>query len=378
MPAIGFKRYLLTAAFALMSAVGLHAEEGSSASHILLGQTGAASGPLAQLSGEYLGGARLYFDKVNASGGINGRRVELRTLDDGYQPERALQNARKLIDEDRVFALFGCFGTGPSQQVIPLAAERGVPFFAPYTGADSLREKPRRGVFHVRASYRQEIEKILDHLSGTGVRSIAIVHHADAFGEFGMNAAVQALAERSLKPVAIVPIEASGENATAVATRIATINPAAVILVTAGNSSSAFVRRLMATDARPMIYGLSVISSSQLSHDLGELAHGLVISQVVPSPYRFESPVANEYRNVAKLAKSPLSYAAQEGYMAAKIFSEALRRAGPDLDRARLVSALESINKWDLGGWTVDFTSRRRAASDYVDLVVISRSSFAP
>ena len=367
---------LLGSATLALGLSAAQAEPGVTANAIELGQTGAASGPLAKLNSEYLGGARLYFDAINRAGGVNGRLFRLTTVDDAYDPQRAVVNASRLIGDDGVFALFACFGTGPSLKVLPLAEKAGVPFFAPYTGADGLRDTSFRLGFHIRASYGQEITKMVDHLTSLGVTAIAVVHHADPFGNAGLEAARAALARKDLKPLLEAGIQSGGQNAGEVAQKLATANPAAVVMVTAGTSSVALIRAIMETSSRPMLYGLSVISSNQLITDLGPLAHGLVVSQVVPSPYRFEAAIANDYRAAAKSAGHAVSYTGLEGFIAAKVFTEAARRAGKELTRTKFVAALESLRGFDAGGFEVSFGSQRRTGSTLVDLSVISRGRF--
>ncbi len=352
------------------------AQQGVDSDTITLGHTGALSGPLSALSREYLSGAELYFDQLNAKGGVAGRRIRIVTLDDAYKPELAEQNTRRLIDEHKVFALFGCFGTGPSLKSMPLATAARVPFFAPYTGADALREPQNPYVFHVRASYRQEVEKMVNHLYSVGTHSIAVVHHADPFGQAGLEAAISTMKRLGLTPVAVASIASDGSNAAKAAAQAVAGNPAAVIMITAGNSSAALVRAIQDTGHGPMLYGLSVISSRQLILELGPKAHGLVLAQVMPSPFRVDFPIAREYRQVADKVGVDHSYAALEGYVAAATFSEGLRRAGKELTRERLLEALESMGNWDAGGLHMNFSARNHVGLDFVDLTVISRGNF--
>lgn len=368
-------RLALSALAALLPLGSACAETGVDADTITLAQSGALTGPLAELNKDYLSGATLYFDQMNARGGINGRRIRLLIVDDAYDPAQAADNVRKLVNGGQVFAFFGCFGTGPSQQAIPIASSARIPFFAPYTGADALRQHTPY-VFHLRASYGQEIEKMVEHLANLGVTSIGVVRHADPFGQAGLDAATRALEKRGLTPAVVAPIASSGADAAETARKIAAANPAAVILVTAGNSSAAFLRALQQTDRHPMLYGLSVISSKQLIRELGDKAHGLVIAQVVPTPFRVDHPIVREYRQAADKAALAYSHTSLEGYIAARTFTEGLRRAGKDLTRERLVAALEEMKDLDLGGVRVGFSPRRHVGMDFVDLTVVSRDSF--
>lgn len=366
----------LLAAGTLLLPMAVAAQQGVDADTITLGHSGALSGPLSELNKEYLAGANLYFNQTNERGGINGRRIRLVTLDDAYDPNKAAENVQRLIEQHQVFALFACFGTGPSLKAVPIATAAKVPFFAPYTGAEALREPQNPYVFHVRASYRQEIEKMVDHLTKLGVQSIGVVHHADPFGQAGLDAATAALAKRGLAPSVVAPISSSGGDAADTVRKITAANPAALIMVTAGNSSAAFLRALQQSGSQPMLYGLSVISSTQLIRELGEKAHGLVIAQVMPSPFRIDYPFVRDYRQAAEKAGVAYSYASLEGYLAARSFGEALRRAGRDLNRDRLIAALENMGDWDAGGMRLAFSPRRHVALDFVDLSVISRGNF--
>lgn len=360
----------------LLIATSAWSQQGVSDDTITLGHSGALSGPLAELNKEYLSGAMLHFDQINARGGINGRKIELVTLDDGYNPDRAAENVHKLIEKNQVLALFGCFGTGPSLKSIPVASAAKVPYFAPYTGADATRTPMSPMVFHLRTSYSQEIEKMVDHLANIGVKSFAIVHHADPFGQAGLDAANTAMTRRGLPPPIAAPIASDGSNAVDAVQKVAAANTAAVIMVTAGNSSPAFIRALLASNYRPMLYGLSVISSRQLIRELGEQANGLVIAQVVPSPFRVDYPIVRDYRQLADKAGQSYSYTALEGYIAARSFAEGLRRGGRDLTRDKLVNALESLGDWDAGGLKLGFSSRSRAGLNFVDLAIISKGRF--
>lgn len=366
----------LSALATLLPVAPAAAQQGVTGETITLGHSGALSGPLSELNKEYLSGATLYFNQLNARGGVHGRRILLDTMDDAYDPARAADNVRKMVGEGRVFALFACFGTGPSQKAIPIASAARVPFFAPYTGADALREH-NVYVFHLRASYGQEIEKMVEHLTRLGVTSIGVVHHADPFGQAGLDAAMRALEKRGLKASVVAPIASSGADAADAVGKISAAPPAAVIMVTAGNSSAAFLRALQEAGQQPMLYGLSVISSKQLIRELGEKAHGLVIAQVMPTPFRVDYPVVREYRQAADKAAQGYSHTALEGYVAARTFAEALRRAGRELTREKLVAMLDDMRDVDIGGLKLRFSPRNHVGLDFIDLTVISRGNFA-
>lgn len=358
----------------LLLAFGVHAQTGITDRTIVVGQSLALTGPLAELAKEYRSGALLYFDHINAQGGIKGRRIELVSLDDGYDPKRAAENTRRLINQDGVFAIFGQFGTGVSLETLPLATTAGVPFFAPYTGADALRDGGNRYLFNIRASYGQETEKIIEHIATIGFKDIAIVYQNDAFGKAGLAGAEKALERRGMKPVAVGPIEMPGTDTKAAVDALNKARPSVVVLITAGKASVAFIRDFGKTGLPTQYYALSVVSSRQLVAELGPSAHGVAIAQVMPSPWRASLPVVHEYQQLLAKSDQAIGYASLEGFIAAKVFAEGLRRMGKELTRDALIASLEGLRGFDVGGFIVDFGPRKRNGSSYVDLSIISKS----
>lgn len=343
---------------------------------ILIGQTGTQTGPLAGHNLAYIDGARLYFESINTAGGIHGRKIRLRSLDDGYDPDRALENVRTLVEREKVFALFACFGTGPSMKILPYASSGSIPFFAPYSGAQSLRSPTFPVAYHLRASYDEEIEKIVDHLSLLGITSMGIVYHDDDFGRSGLEAARRAMTSRGITPAATLPIRPDGADAASTVTALSQIHPAALLMITAGRSSSRFIRAVREANIHPQLYGLSVLSSKALIDELGDLANGMIVTQVVPSPHRLDAPVAAAYRQAAETAGHSATHAGLEGFIAAKIFAEALNRAGEDLTRAGFIAALQRMTRYDAGGFAISYGHDRHAGSHYVDLSMVNRGRF--
>jgi len=201
------------------------AETGIGDQTIALGQSIALSGALGDLGKEYQAGAQFYIDQVNALGGVAGRKIKLVSLDDGYDTNKALENTKRLVEQDKVFAIFGQFGTGITQASLPLTTAAGIPLFAPYTGADALRDNGNRYLFHIRASYGQEMEKMVEQLVGIGIRDIAVVYQNDSFGKAGLLGAEQALARRNLKPAALGAIEMPAVDTKAALAAVAKARP---------------------------------------------------------------------------------------------------------------------------------------------------------
>jgi ABC-type branched-subunit amino acid transport system substrate-binding protein len=349
------------------------AQDGVTPTSVLLGQSAAFSGPAAQLGLQMRDGAKLWFDQVNAAGGIHGRTIQLKTRDDKYEANLAAENTRKLINDDRVFALFAYVGTPTSQASLPIFTEARVPFVAPFTGAELLRQPFNRYVFNVRASYYDETEAIVDHLYRTGARRIAVFHQADSYGQAGLDGTTRALAKRNLKVHAVGTVQRNSNEVTEAVRTLNGSQPDAVVMITAYGSTAEFVRQMKKAGSVASYYTVSFVGSKALADALGDDGHGVTISQVVPFPWSPLTPVVKEYLELAKRANVDVNFSTLEGFIAAKVMTEGLRRAGKELTRERFIQAMESINGHDLGGFGVSFTPSSHSASRFVDLAMIGK-----
>lgn len=365
------KRVLTWGLLCLSVSLGIRAETGVTPETISIGQSVVLSGPLAENGMQYSKGINLYLAQVNSKGGVYGRKIELVTLDDGYDPKRAEENTRKLIAEKQVFALFGYAGTGTSLASLPLAEKSQLPFIAPYTGADALRAKPSPVLFHLRASYGDEMEKIVEQQTTVGIRNIAIAYQNDSFGKAALRGFEEAMARRNLKPAAVAAIDPATLDAKPTVAELSKAAPAAVVLATAGKASSAVVKEFLKVRPRPQFFGLSAVSVSQLRADLQEDVSGIVVAQVVPSPWSTRFGIVRQYREALGSKAEEAHHASLEGYIAARVLVEAIRRAGKDLTRSKFLSALESIRRLDLGEYLIDFGNARHVGSTYVDLSIL-------
>ena len=367
-------RHLLAAAISLLLSAAVLAEPGVSDKEIVLGQSAALSGPAKELGSEMRSGALLYFEQVNAGGGVHGRRIRLQTLDDGYEPERAAANTRKLIEEEKVLALFGYVGTPTSLAALPLFTEAKVPFVGAFTGAQALREPFNRYVFNVRASYFDETEKIVEQLTTTGIKQIAVFYQNDAYGKAGLAGVERAMTKRGLKIAATATVERNtADVAKAVATLSAT-RPDAIVMVSAYTSVAAFVKGMKKAGSAAQFHNVSFVGSRPLAAALGDEGVGVAIAQVVPFPWSGTLPVTREYQAQARAAGAKdFSFTELEGYIAARVLVEGLKRAGRELTRERLVTALESLSRTDIGGFQVDYSSSNHNGSTFVDLTIIGR-----
>lgn len=366
---------LLIAACAIGApAAGALAQDGITPSSILIGQSAAFTGPAAQLGIQMRDGAKLWFDYINAQGGVNGRRIEFRSRDDKYESKLAAENTRKLIEEDRVFLLFAYVGTPTSQASLPIFTEARVPFVAPFTGAELLRTPFNRYIFNVRASYFDETEKIVEHLTRTGVKRFAVFYQNDAYGQAGLEGVKRALARRNLQIAATGTVE---RNTTNVADAVKTINaaqPEATVMISAYTSVAEFVRQMQKAGSISQFFNVSFVGSKALAEALGKDGHGVMVSQVVPFPWSPLTPIVKEYLDLAKRAGNvDVNFSSLEGFIAAKVLVEGLRRAGKDLTREKFVAAMESMSNYEIGGFAVRFSPDNHNGSQYVDLSMIGR-----
>jgi ABC-type branched-subunit amino acid transport system substrate-binding protein len=345
---------------------------GVSDNRILLGQSAPFSGAAEQLGLQFYLGAQLYFEALNAKGGVNGRTIEIKRLDDGYEPERCVANTRQLIDEG-VFALFGYIGTPTGVVALPLATEAKVPFFAPFTGAEALRAPFNRYAIHVRASYFDETAAIVRQTASTGIKKIAVFYQNDAYGKAGLEGVTRALKELNSAPVSTGTVERNTTDVEKAVNDIMAQRPESIVQISAYKSCAAFIRLARKRGFVGNFYNVSFVGTQALLDELGADARGVVVSQVMPFPYAPVSPIAGEYLAALKLktGQTP-NYSSMEGFVAAKVFTEGVRRAGRNLNRESFIAAVQSIRNLDLGGFPVDFGPSKHTGSKFVDLTLLT------
>jgi ABC-type branched-subunit amino acid transport system substrate-binding protein len=312
-------------------------------------------------------------DALNASGGINGHRIDLVTLDDGYEPERCKANTEKLI-RDGVFALFNYVGTPTCLAALPLVQDAKVPFFAPFTGAESLRDPFNRYVFHLRASYFQETAVIVNQLTALGLKKIAVFYQDDAYGRSGLEGVRRALAVRKLEPAGLGTVVRNSVDVQQAVRDIVAQRPDAVVQISAYKSCAAFIREARRAGYGGTFYNVSFVGTQALADELGRDGNGVVVSQVMPFPFSTTTPIAREYLAAVRRSGGTLqpNYSGMEGFLSAKVLAEGLRRAGANPTRESLVAGLESIQAADFGGYLVNFGARSHTASSFVDLSMIA------
>ena len=331
------------------------------------------TGPAAQLGIQFHAGAKMYFEQLNAQGGIGGRTVEIALLDDGYEPDRCAENTQKFIDQD-VFALFAYVGTPTSLAALPLAAKAHLPFIAPYTGAPALRTGRVGSVFHVRASYNEETALIVRNLANLGLKKIGVFYQNDAYGKAGLDGVTQALSAIDLKPAVTAVVERNSVEVAAAAKLIADAGPDAVVQISAYKSCAAFIRAARKAGYGGQFFNVSFVGTQALSDELGKDAAGVVVSQVMPYPYLPVHPFAREFLSAVARTNGAVkaNYSSIEGYLAARVVSEGLRRSGSKGGRDGFISGLESLGSTAIGGFPITLSKTQHVASNFVELSLLT------
>ena len=341
---------------------------------IVLGQSAAFSGPAAELGRQFKIGADLMFERLNGKGGVSGRPIELRILDDGYEPDRCAANTRKFIDEG-VLALFGYIGTPTSLAALPLATTARLPFVAPFTGAQALREPFNRYAFHVRASYYDETAEIVKHLTAVGIQRIAVFYQNDSYGKAGLDGVTRALTPLGLKPAGLGTVERNTVEVAQAVRDIVEAKPDAIVQIGAYKSCAAFIRAARKAGFGGTFYNVSFVGTAALVKELGADARGVVVSQVMPFPFNPVTVVGQEYQLAGKAKygdKFEPNYSSMEGYVAAKVIAEALRRGVGAPSSESLITGMESLRDFNAGGFFVDFSPNKHTGSKYVELTILT------
>jgi ABC-type branched-subunit amino acid transport system substrate-binding protein len=369
-----FLKQLLAVAAIAISSLAV-AEPGITENSITLGMTSPFSGPNGAYGNDMRQVIEAYFEQVNKSGGINGRKINLVALDDGYETDRAVANTRILISEKNAFALLASYGSSPTTEAMnKVFGPSRVPLVGTISGAGSLREPisqnpGSRYMFNVRASYADETDAIVNQMVSLGLKNIAVFYQNDGFGKSGLEGVTNALKKHNLAPTAAATVERNSVDVNAAVEAIAKAKPQAVVMVTLYKPTAAFVKAMKKAGQSPMFMTLSPVGTEQLIAELGPDARGIGISQVMPYPWSDVVPMVHDYQKLIG-NKNGFSYYGIEAYAMARIMVDALRKAGKDPTREKLLAALEGTNT-DLGGFRVAFSGTNRQGSRFVELTVV-------
>jgi len=347
---------------------------------IRIGQVAPYSGPLAP-TGKHVGaGIQLYFDVVNARGGINGHTLRLVTRDDAYKSDETVKQVGELVSAENPLALCGLVGTGNVTALLKSGKleQTGIPVIGARTGAAHLRQPVPSLLFHTRASYGSEIETMVQQMHSMGITDVGVFYQDDGFGKDGLEAAKSALAAAGMK---LVAAGAYPKNSTDVAAAVKTIGdalPMGVIMVSNTAASAAFIQAFRPANPATQLIALSVTDGPQVAEKIGhKLARGLGVTQVVPDPVGGSSALAQEVRKAWEEHPQPdveLNHTLLEGYLMAKVLVEAIGHAGADPTRARLVTALNNLRGFDVGGLPIGFSADNHDGAHYTEITVLDRN----
>jgi branched-chain amino acid transport system substrate-binding protein len=348
---------------------------GVTATTIVIGQSVPLTGANAELGNDIRNGALAYFAKVNAAGGVHGRKIELASLDDANQVPRAEANTKKLVEEAGVFALFGYASATLSRPALPTVEKHRVPFLSPFTGADPMRVFHKQ-VYNMRGSYAEELEKIVDHFFPLGVKRYSIVYYDDVVGKENLAAVERALKKRNLAVVSVAAFKTRNNPDIAGGLKeVMKGQPDVVILTTLYKATSDFVKLAQKEGFGAQMASNSFPGASPLAKELGGEGAGVIVAIVVPPPSKRSLPIVQEYQIAIEkqLGKKELSFTSLESFIAAKVTVEALRRSGPKLTREGFMQALDHMKDYDVGGYTISFAPNNHNGSSFVELTVIGR-----
>lgn len=349
------------------------AEDGVSDGKIVFGQVAALQGPARALGQGMRQGILAAFDAANRAGGISGRKLELKSLDDGYEPEKTVEATKRILDEDKVFALVGAVGTPTSKAGQPIATAEKVPFIGPFTGAEFLRNPYNRYVVNIRSSYFQETEAWIDHLvKDLAISKIAILYQDDAFGLAGLEGVQRAMAKRNMSLVAEGTFK---RNTTAVKSALLDImkaRPEAVVTVAPYKPVAEFIKLAHQVKMRAVFVAISFVGPDSLAQELGDQGTGVIVTQVVPFPWDATLPVVKAYQGAIAAVDSNAKpgFVSLEGYLAGRLVVEALKRIKGEPTREALLDAIAAA-PFDFGGVTLSYGPMKNQGSDRVFFTIL-------
>lgn len=339
-------------------------------SALVIGQSCDLSSAASPRVKEYVKGVDAYIQSVNETGGVNGHPIRFVRYDDGFKPDRALQNAKRLVEQDGALLLFGMGAAQSTAAVLPYATENGIPIFGSMSGADSLR-KANPELFHLRASFGDEIERIALYLNTVGLRRVAVLASDLPIGVEGAATMAKAAKEQGLDLVRVVRVNPKLDNLADAAATISHDNPQAVLILAPAGPGIKFTAALKDAKVSAQLVGLSIMSSDSLYKTLGERARGMIITQVVPFPWHTRLAITRDYQKLMARTGTAVSVDTLEGYITARLLVEALRSAGNPPSRESFVAALERMNDKDLGGLHITLSAKDRVAISIVDITMI-------
>jgi ABC-type branched-subunit amino acid transport system substrate-binding protein len=374
MRATPFNALLAASAVLLATSISASAENGVSADKIVFGQAAALDGPASALGLGMKMGLEAAFAEVNKAGGVKGRKLELKSIDDGYEPTKSIEAAKKLLEEDKVFALVGAVGTPTAAATQPIATAAGAPFIGAFTGAEFLREPHKPMVLNIRSSYFQETEAMVEHLTkDLGATKIAIMYQDDAFGQAGLAGVKKAMDKRQMTLAGEGTFERNTVAVKAALLAIKKAEPQAVIMISPYKPAAEFIKLAKQIKLDVTFVNISFVGSDALAKELGAAGAGVVITQVVPFPKDAAIPVVGRYQASLKASAPDAQpgFVSLEGYLVGRAIAAALEKVDGEPTRQAMLDAVQKAGSLDLGGFKLSYSPTSNRGSDQVFLTVI-------
>ncbi|MDE5445196.1 ABC transporter substrate-binding protein [Bradyrhizobium sp. CSA207] len=370
-------RIILTIALLAATMLSARGEEtGVSDDAILFGQAAALEGPSSALGQRMRQGIVAAFTEINAKGGVHGRKLQLLSRDDGYDPDRSVAQTLRLIEEDKVFALIGAVGTPTAIATIPISSARSVPFIGPFSGAEFLRDLELSNVVNIRASYGAEAEAWIKHLTeDRHFTRIGIFYQDDAFGRDGLTGVKRALAKRGLELAAEGTFERNTRAVASAWRMLKRAEPEAIVMVGTYGPCAEFIKLAHRSGFHPTFVNISFVGAVALARELGPEGEGVIVSQVVPFPWDRSLGLVADYQTAQKAFDPALTpdFVSLEGYLSGRLAAAALEKAGPNPTRAELLRVVNEIGRFDIGGSIVTVGPRMIDTPPKVFLTVIQK-----
>ena len=369
-----FKAFPAVLAVLLATGIPASAENGVSSDKIVFGQAAALDGPASALGQGMKMGLEAAFAEINAAGGVKGRKLELKSIDDGYEPTKSIEAAKKLLEEDKVFALVGAVGTPTAAATQPIATAAGAPFIGAFTGAEFLREPHKPLVLNIRASYFQETEAMVERLTkDLGATKIAIMYQDDAFGQAGLAGVKKALDKRQMQLAGEGTFERNTVAVKAALLSIKKAEPQAVIMISPYKPAAEFIKLAKQIKLDVTFVNISFVGSDALAKELGAAGAGVVITQVVPFPKDAAIPVVGRYQASLKASAPDAQpgFVSLEGYLVGRTIIAALEKVDGEPTRQAMLDAVQKAGSLDLGGFKLSYSPTSNRGSDQVFLTVI-------
>ncbi len=346
-----------------------------SANALIIGGSADLTGPLSDNGKSMQRGTEAAFAEINAQGGVNGRPLHFSLMDDGYKADKTVVNVKQLLANNKVMALMSCLGTPNNTAITPLIEAADLAHLGPLTGAASLRKPSIKHIFHVRASYDDEVQRLVENLLSMNLRSLAIAYLDNGLGQELLKVGLDTLNKNGLKAVAQVPIAGDGNGVDAAVQQLLASKPSALLLFTAGNVSTDVAIAARTLSPGLPIAGLSVTLSANGIAKMGEKAAGIALTMVLPDAYSTKHLLVRRFQSAMLASKQDdFNSKSLEGYVNAQMMIEAVKKAGKNPSRSGIRESIASLQSVDLGGFRVDFSTRSSVGSNYVELGILSKS----